>query len=327
MRMRYSVSLVVMLASILAACAGSGEPPVAKSIDPFALAPGHAGSVASLPYKDVLYVSDVLSSRVDIYPLNTADPAPIGELVLGTDTPTGLALDSSKNLYVANNETPLVLIPKHQTQSVTVFAKGAGSPFESYITDVRNPTDVVVGADGTVYVASFGDGYVTEFAPGSKTPSLHFQPPSGSAFSLSLDANNDLYVACTISNAVFRFAPGSTQGTNLGLVLKGEPHGMAFDDAGDLLIADSSAPNQGSTVDVFAPGSSTPSKEIGGTFQPFMIALDAGNHHLYVADFGSGNHDGAVYEFGYPSGKLLTKYEQGAASGAYGVATNPASTP
>lgn len=314
--------LVLALCSLLAACGRSAALPAAP-----AASTGGSASAASLPHRDVLYVSDVLDSRVDIYPLNTPDPAPIGELVLGIYSPTGLALDSGKNLYVADNETPLILIPKHQTNAVNVFAKGASSPFEEYVTDVHNPTDVVVGADGTIYVASFGDGYVTEFQPPSKTPSLHFQPPSGSAFSLALDANNNLYVACTISNAIYKFAPGSTQGTNLGLVLKGEPHGMVFDNAGDLLVADSVAPNQGSSVDVFPPGSSTPSKTIGGTFQPFMIALDAGNHHLYVADFGSGNHDGAVYEFAYPSGRMLTAYRKGAAQGAYGVATNPAAVP
>src|SRR5690348_5697254 len=210
-------SIVAALAALLGACSGSGAPPVSTtSLAASSVAPApllRSASVASLPYKDVLYVSDVLDSRVDIYPLNTSDPAPIGEIVQGVDIPMGLALDGSKNLYVADNETPLILIPKHQTDAVTVFAKGASSPFESYFLDVHNPTDVLVGSDGTVYVASFGDGYVTEFAPGSKTPSLHFKPPSGSAFSLALDAHDNLYVACTISNAVYEFAPGSTQGT------------------------------------------------------------------------------------------------------------------
>jgi DNA-binding beta-propeller fold protein YncE len=159
------------------------------------------------------------------------------------------------------------------------------------------------------------------------TPSLHFKAPSGSALTVALDAQNDLYVACADSNAVFKFPPGSTQGTNLGLVLNGEPHGMAFDSSGNLLVAVSEAPNSGSVVDVFAPGTTTPSKQIAGTFQPFMIALDKNRRHLYVADFGSGNHDGAVFEFAYPSGKLVNKYTQGGASAAYGVAVNPPAQP
>ena len=291
--------------------------PVSSALSPFA-------SSRSLPYRDVLYVSDPNDSRVDIYPLNTDNPAPIGEFSSGLETPTGMALDASHNLYVANNTDNVNASHlKDVPYFVSVFEPGKANPSASYWKDLRHPTDVVVGSDGTVYVASLGDGYVTEYPPGSMTPSQHFSPPSGSAFAVALDAQNDLYVACTNSNAVFEFPPGSTQGTNLGLVLGGEPHGMAFDSHGNLLVAVSMAPNSGSKVDVFPPGSTKPSAQIGGVFQPFMIDLDQSERHLYVADFGSGNHDGAVFEFSYPAGKLIGKYSQGAASVAYGIAVNP----
>ncbi|HET9344015.1 MAG TPA: hypothetical protein VFO25_13995 [Candidatus Eremiobacteraceae bacterium] len=282
----------------------------------------------TLPHKDVLYVSDILDSRVDIYPLNTQDPSPIGSIVQRVYIPTGLAVDAAHDLLVANNETPIPEnggkgLPTH----VNVYPPGSDRSSGSYWQGVDHPTDVAVGADGTVYVANFGDGSVSEYAPGSMTPSQRFQPPSGSAVALALDAQNNLYVACATSNAVFEFAPGSTQGTNLGLVLGGEPHGMAFDASGDLIVAVSTAPNSGSVVDVFAPGSKTPSKKITGTFQPFMIALDKSQRHLYVADFGSGNHDGGVFEYTYPAGRLVTKYSKGGASGAYGVGISPPSVP
>lgn len=318
--------IVAVAASMLvSSCAASGTRP---GMLPSATGARYSIVRAALPVHDVLYVSDVLDSRVDIYPENTNDPAPIGSIVTEIDTPTGMAVDSSHDLFVGDNETrTIAAVRKGVPNDVYVFKPGAGSPFDDYSQDSDHPTDVAVGADGTVYVASFGDGYVTEYPPGSHTPSLHFQAPSGTAFSLALDAANDLYVACTTSDAVFEFAPGSTNGTNLGLVLGGEPHGMAFDASGDLLVAVSKAPNSGSVIDVFPPGSTTPSKQIMGTFQPFMIALDRSQRHLYVADFGSGNHDGGVFEFAYPSGRLVGKYRQGGASAAYGVAVNPPSSP
>ena len=289
---------------------------------------GATGSVIAVPYRDVLYASDILDSRVDIYPQNANDPAPIASIIVGIDVPTGMAVDSSQALYVANNESRFIAdIPKDQPTTVSVYRKGSAVPVEVYLQDLHHPTDAVVGSDGTVYVANFGDGSVTEFPPGSPTPSLHFQPPSGSAIGLALDAANNLYVSCALSNAVFEFAPGSTQGTNLGLAIGGEPHGMAFDGSGDLLVAVSVAPNSGSLVDVFPPGKTQPSKQISGTFQPFMIAFDRSKRHLYVADFGSGNHDGGVFEFAYPSGRLVFKYARGGASAAYGVALNPPATP
>jgi DNA-binding beta-propeller fold protein YncE len=301
----------------LGGCAASGIRQTPNALSAFA-------PRQTLPSHDVLYVSDPILSRVDIYPLNTNNPAPIGEIRAGLETPTGMAVDSSHLLYVANNtDNKSLNHTKGTAYFVSVYAPGSGFPETMYSQDLHHPSDVAVGADGTVYVASYGDGYVTEYPPGSKTPSQHFQPPSGSPIAVALDANNNLYVACALANAVFEFPPGSTVGTNLGLVLGGEPHGMAFDTSGNLLVAVSKAPNSGSVVDVFAPGATMPSAQIGGVFQPFMIDFDQSKRHLYVADYGSGNHDGAVFEFAYPSGTLVGKYSQGAASAAYGVAVNP----
>jgi sugar lactone lactonase YvrE len=315
-----------VLFALLAGCAGPATPPsvsASAANTSYVVRPMFAQG-QTLPYQNVLYVSDILDSRVDIYPLNTNNPPPIGEIALDVDTPTGMAVDGAANLYVANNtDRKIGGIKKGNPNLMPVYPAGGSSPVMTYFQDLHHPTDVVVGRDGVVYVASFGDGYVTEYPKGSMNPSLHFQAPSGSALTVALDAQNNLYVACANSNAVFKFPPGSTQGTNLGLVLSGEPHGMAFDRAGNLLVAVSTAPNAGSVIDVFPPGSTTPSKQIHGTFQPFMIDFDAAKRHLYVADYGSGNHDGGVFEFAYPSGTLVTKYAQGGASGAYGVAVNP----
>lgn len=331
-----SASLLAVVASLslmaLGGCAGTASQPAPSSLtggSARATQPMGGTLFASrntLPNKNVLYVSDILDSRVDIYPLNTSNPAPIGQITAGIDTPTGMALDSAHNLYVANNATTWSIgIAKRAPTTMPVFPPGSSLPSMMYSQDLHHSTDVVVGKDGTVYAASFGDGYITEYPPGSIVPSLHFQPQSGFAFSVALDAQNNLYVACTNSNQVYKFAPGSTQGTNLGLQFSGggEPHGMAFDAHGNLIVAVSLAPNGASVVDVFPPGHTLPAKQIGGTFQPFMVDLDASQKHLYVADYGSGNHDGGVFEFSYPGGNLVNKYAQGGATGAYGVAVNP----
>ncbi len=321
LRFRFSSAITCSLVLVsLAGCAASES---AQGMAPRLGSAEFAGQ-ATLPHHDVLYVSDPIDNRVDLYPLNTADPAPIGEINAGLQTPTGMALDLSHRLYVADNTDNVNAgHSKRVPYFVMEYAPGESGPDTIYWQGLHNPTDVAAGGDGTIYVASFGDGYITEYPPGSEIPSQHFLPPSGHALALALDGANDLYVACASVNAVFKFPPGSTQGTNLGLVLQGEPHGMAFDSAGNLLVAVSAAPNSGSAVDIFAPGQTQPSTQIGGVFQPFMLDLDRSEHHLYVADFGSGNHDGAVFEFAYPSGNLISKYTHGAASAAYGVAVNP----
>jgi DNA-binding beta-propeller fold protein YncE len=320
MILRCATVLLCAVSFSLSGCAGTPIQP----LTPHASSSNAFATRKALPYQDALYVSDPIDNRVDIYPLNTVNPAPIGEIGSGLQTPTGMAVDTAHVLYVANNTDNIdTSHAKDVPYFVTVFDPGSGYPKGAYSQDLRHPTDVAIGSDGTVYVASFADGYITEYPAGSMLPSQHFLPPSGSAFAVALDSQNNLYVACTIANAVFEFAPGSTRGTNLGLVLSGEPHGMAIDRRGNLLVAVSAAPNSGSVVDVFPKGKTRPSVQFGGVFQPFMIDLDRGEHNLYVADYGSGNHDGAVFEFSYPVGTIVNKYTQGAASAAYGVAVNP----
>ena len=326
--MRWTSTALFVSLVLLAGCAQSAAPP-AQTSPRTALVPGSSDlsrrpTPNALPSWNVLYVSDILDGRVDLYPLDVPDPSPIGEITTDITVPAGMAIDSAHRLYVANNTLkPITAHVKGLPSMVPVFPAGSATPSRVYFHGVFHPTDVVVGHDGTVYVDDFGDGVIAEYPKGSRAPSLEFSAPAGTAFGVALDAADDLYVSCTTVNAVYKFAPRSTHGTNLGLALGGEPHGMAFDSAGDLVVAVSTAPGSGSTIDVFPPGKTKPSNQIAGTFQPFMIAFDKSKSHLYVADFGSGNHDGGVFEFAYPAGTLITEYTHGGASGAYGVAINP----
>ena len=313
---------------LLAGCAQSATPtavtPVGTVPVPGSNGLSHDRAPDQLPSWNVLYVSDVLDNRVDLYPLDTMNPSQIGEITEDINAPAGMAVDAAHRLYVTDNELkPITAHMKGLPSLVPVFPAGSETPSRIYFHGIDHPTDVVVGADGTVYIDNFGDGIVAEYPKGSQRPSLEFTAPAGMAFSLALDAANDLYVASTNVNAVYKYDPGSSHGANLGLVLGGEPHGMAFDSSGNLVVAVSKAPGSGSVIDVFQPGKTSPSKQIFGTFQPFMIAFDKSKSHLYVADFGSGNHDGGVFEFAYPSGTLITEYTQGGASEPYGVAVNP----
>ncbi|MBV8197456.1 MAG: hypothetical protein JO263_04935, partial [Candidatus Eremiobacteraeota bacterium] len=119
---------------------------------------------------------------------------------------------------------------------------------------------------------------------------------------------------------IYKYAPGQTTGSDLGITFSGSPHGLAIDRQGDLLVAVSTAPSPGSSIEVFPPGKIHPKYTITGVFQPFMLALGRDQHQLLVADFGSGNGDGGVFRFAYPSGTLLGKDTQGPAASAYGVA-------
>jgi sugar lactone lactonase YvrE len=265
-------------------------------------------------------------NEVDVYPARTNNPPPRRRIVTGLDAPTGMAVDGAGNAYVCNNagqSSPA----KSVYWTVTVYARGQSTPFRTYTDGVFSPVDVAVASDATVYIANFSSA-VTVYPPGSLHPGRTLRAPSGYApLGVAVDASGNVFVSYVpkLGNGglIYKYKPARTRGVNLGILFNGSPHGLAVDSAGNLIVAVSNAPSPGSNIEVFAPGKKHPKLTMSGPFQPFMLALTRNQGRLFVADYGSGNNDGAVFVYAYPSGTLLFKDTQGTAAGAYGVALDP----
>lgn len=274
----------------------------------------------------LLYAGGPDANAVDAYRAFAANPLPSREITKGLDAPTGMAVDASGNLYVCNNAGQSV--PGQGAYwTVTVYHHGRGKPFKAYTDGVFSPVDVAVATDGTVYIANLSSA-VTVYAPGSLKAGKTLAGPSGYApLGVALDAKNNVYVSyiqlAGSGGHIYRYKAGETKGRDLGISFSAEPHGLAIDHKGNLIVAVSAAPNQGSDIEVFAPGGTHPKKTFTGPFQPFMVTLSADEIYLYVADYGSGNNDGAVFAYSYKTGGLLFKDTRGTAAGAYGVALSP----
>jgi DNA-binding beta-propeller fold protein YncE len=231
--------------------------------------------------KGVVYVSDIDTNAVEIYPAKGANPAPIGEITDGINTPDGLGVDAKGNLYV----------PNAGASNVTVYKPGTTSPFMSY-SPGPNPVFVVIGKDGTVYIAQgiVGCICVTVYGPQSTTPeyTIQLDNTGGSPIGMTLDKKNNLYIALT-NATVYEFAPGQTTGTNLGLSGLHNPRGLAFDNKGDLLVADDPLSFTTGFVDIYPPGKTSFSKQITVGPQPFEIAFGRHDALLYVANVSYGN--------------------------------------
>lgn len=310
----------------LALIAGCAAPPAGQTI-PTALRPTIASGVANARLHRLLYAGGPGLNEVDALAAGANNPPPLRKIVNGMSAPTGMAVDSSGNLYVCNN-SGFGARPngKGSYWTVDVYKRGQLKPFESYTNGVWSPVDVAIASDGTVYIANYSST-VTVYPPGSLYSSMSLVAPSGQApLGIAFDAKGNVYVSYVLPSgggSVYQYAPGQTTGTNLGITFSsgGNPHGLAFDRSGNLVVAVSRAPNSGSDIEVFAPGSTKPKRTIGGVFQPFMLAFTPNGRRLFVADYGNGNGTGGgVFKFAYPSGQLLAKDTQGAAAYAYGVA-------
>jgi hypothetical protein len=325
LRSSFTIAATLLLAACTADPKGVSGTSTQGAILPQLSATSHSVNAASLnsgwlsdrakAATQLLFVADQAGQTVYIFPQGKKNPAPIGAIKTGVLAPDGIFVDRHGALFVCN----------FGAGTITVNPRGKTSPSKTLTGAGSAPIDVVVGLDGTVYVADFNvgqNGHVFEYAHGSTTPTttINFTAfPEG----LALDHANNLYVAYQKTpNAatVLKFAPGSSHGKDLRLpiVLVG---GATIDSHDNLLVADQSNPSP--HIDVFPPGAHHPSKEIHGFPLAFDIALNHANTRLYVTQ---PQNPAVVFEVSYPAGVILQQITN-TISTAYGVATSPDGSP
>jgi sugar lactone lactonase YvrE len=178
--------------------------------------------------------------------------------------PSGVAVDASGNVYVAdsgNNEIRVVnAAGKVNTLAGKLsagYANGAGSN-----ATFNNPTGVAVDASGNVYVADLLNNLIRKIAPGGIVTTIAGSGSTGSndgvgalaSFyfpnSLAVDATGNLYVTDALNNLIRKIAPDGTVSTVAGNGTAGflngigtatsfnDPAGIAVDGTGNLFVAD-----------------------------------------------------------------------------------------
>ncbi len=262
MTIRFSATIAFAAAGLLAACAQSGTSslvPVGHTVPAFTKA-APAGTRGAR----VLYIADIDGQpglgQIHVYTAGMKNPHQIRLITNGAGRPFGLWVDSNNILYVANEGNKL-------QPSVTEFKPGASSPFFQ-ITDVKGqPGSVAVDKAGNVYVNENvqDEGWVQVFAPGKGTPERSIDTGVGGyAFdpgSMAFDPQGNLVVAeqAKLALQMVEIAPGSSMATPMNLNLTNiDGPGMGIDTAGNIYVAS----DQGSSVSVFAPGETQPSRTI-----------------------------------------------------------------
>ena len=178
--------------------------------------------------------------------------------------PTGIAVDSAGNLYVADTNS-------HTIRKITaagVVTTLAGLAFNSGITDgtgsaarFNRPTAIAVDGAGIVYVADTNNHTIRQVTPAGVVTTLAGTPGSGftdgpaasakfnSPRGIAVDAaGSNVYVADSNNQAIRKIAAGvvttlaggafgSQDGTGPAAGFNG-PRGLAMDGAGNIYVAD-----------------------------------------------------------------------------------------
>ncbi len=210
----------------------------------------YAGAVA-LDANSNLYVADTRNHRVLFYPAGSTTATRVygqggsfisnlanngGVSADSLDSPEGVAVDGSGNLYVADTENMRVLFyPNGSTTATRVYGQGG-----SFTNNANNnggvsansllvPEAVAVDGGGNLYVADTSNNRVLFYPAGSTTATQVYgqggdftQTAEGtSATSLSgpsgvaVDSSGDLYVSDTLNNRVLFYPYNNTTATQV----------------------------------------------------------------------------------------------------------------
>ena len=238
------------------------------------------------------------------------------------DGPSGLSVDPSGNLFVADNGNCTI---RRITPGglVTTFA-GAASPGSAdgvaSAARFNAPHGLAVDSAGNVYVADSYNSTVREISPGGTVRTLAGQPGNpgfadgqgslaqfGGPFAVAVDGTGNVYVADEQSSTIRKVTPGGLVTTLAGSAWNNNwsdgtgtsarfssPHGVAVDASGNVYVADMNDNTirritPGGVVTTIAgqpfnQGNADGSGTAARFNTPTSVAVDLGGN-LYVTDY------------------------------------------
>jgi len=196
------------------------------------------------------------------------------------NNPSGVAVDASGNLYIADTYNQRVL---KETFS-------AGSYTESTVptSTLAYPYGVTVDGSGNIYIADTGNNRVLKetLSAGSYTESMVSTSTLASPFGVAVDGSGNVYIADTYNQRVLieTLSAGSYTESAVPTSALSGPYGVAVDGNGNVFIADFY--NRRVLKETLSVGSYTestmPASSLSG---PEAVAVD-GSGNLYIADWG-----------------------------------------
>jgi sugar lactone lactonase YvrE len=230
--------------------------------------------------------------------------------------PTGVAVDASGNVYVADNGNHLIreispagVVSTLAGSGSAGFANGSGTGAK-----FNYPQGIAVDGAGNVYVADYGNNMIREISPAGMVTTLAGKSTGGSVngadtaatfnqpTGVAVDAAGNVYVADSGNNMIRKISAAGGVTTLAGSGSAGFANGngksasfngctgIALDATGNVFIADygnNLVRKISPAGEVSTLGSGTGGSAKGTLFSgPYGVAVDAAGN-VYVANYGN----------------------------------------
>jgi hypothetical protein len=273
--------------------------------------PGLAHSFWTDKASRLVVVGDFTSDDVDIFTQRHGHKL-IGQLT-GFQSIDDVATDKKGNIYVAD----------HKAGQADVFPPGSTKP--SLIIPVPGITAIAADDNGNVAAGTRYPASILIFPRGSKNPCVAFSVVNtGYVEYETFDAKGTLYfdwIDLSNGDGIGKLRGGCSAKRikHLYLLGIGSPRGIRIDGQGNIDILD----GYESTIDIFPPGSSSPSKKVSlNRNEPSGFAFAQAYSHVWVT--GAGDY-GITPEYDFPAGGTpISKIILPDGGGAFDLDTIPA---
>lgn len=195
----------------------------------------------------------------------------------GLADPSGVALDSTGNLYIADYTNNQVKKWTRSTKTVSILDTTAA--------ELNGPTGVAVDALGNVYIADSRNNQIKKWSPVTQTVSIldTSASPLLSPYGVAVDTAGNVYIADSDHNAIKKWTAATGVITTLAggpiSELNG-PQGLAVDATGNVFIADT----LNNAIQVWSPQTQTLTVLATGVNLPRGIAVDISGN-VYASTF------------------------------------------
>ena len=192
----------------------------------------------------------------------------------GFSNPSGVAVDVSGNVYIADSSNNAIKMWNATTQQVTTLISSG----------LTSPSGLTLDAAGNLFIADFGDGTIDKWNAGTQQLTTLVSTGIVGPFDVAVDGSGNLYIADPTNHSIDKWNVSTQQLTTLYTNSHRQLAGVAVDAAGNVYFSDFA----NNVIEVWSAATQQVTTLIAtGLNGPTGLRVD-GSGNLYIANYLNG---------------------------------------